>query len=389
MIQLTSTLSVRTAENRRSKACSRAICVVMPAFEGGGAQRDTILLCNALAAKGVPVTILILRNYGPMRSLVDSGVSIVEIPGQRIRYAIPGLRRAIRRLKPAIVVGSESNLNLSCLLAARSLPRKIRPKVVLREVGSPSAAQKNDPCWQNRFAYRILRLMYRNADRVITLTNGARLDLIDNFGVPANKVAAMRSNAVITPEVADRIAQWDGEQGREEGLIISVGRLSPEKNHRLLLQAFVLLNRNRPCRLILVGEGKERIALEDFVESNGLSQQVTFVGYTSDPFAWLMRAQLAVCSSIYEGLCNAIIEALGCGTPVVSTDCPFGPGEILQNGRYGTLVPLGDAAALASAIDAALDRPVDRADLIGRALNYTADRAADNFLEIVGDLYIA
>jgi glycosyltransferase involved in cell wall biosynthesis len=386
MIQLTSTLTMRAAEIRRSKACLRAICVVMPAFEGGGAQRDTILLCNALAAKGVPVTILILRNYGPLRSLVDSAVSVVEIPGQRIRYAIPGLRRALRRLKPRLVVGSESNLNLSCLLAARSLPRSIRPKVVLREVGSPSAAQKNDPCWQNRFAYRILRLMYRNADRVITLTNGSRADLIDNFSVPADKVAAMLSNAVITPEVADRIAQWDGEQGREDGLIVSVGRLSPEKNHRLLLEAVALLNRKRSCRLVLVGDGKERAALEEFVNANGLSQQVMFVGYDPDPFAWLMRARLAVCSSIYEGLCNAIIEALGCGTPVVSTDCPFGPGEILENGRYGTLVPLGDADALASAIDAALDQPVDRANLIGRALNYTADRAADNFLEIVNDL---
>src|SRR6185295_775946 len=102
-------------------------------------------------------------------------------------------------------------------------------------------------------------------------------------------------------------------------------------------------------RLVLVGEGKERPALEEFVRAKGLSHQVTFAGYTNDPFAWLMRARVAVCSSIYEGLCNAIIEALGCGTPVVSTDCPFGPREILQNGKFGTLVPLGDAEALASA----------------------------------------
>lgn len=359
---------------------------VLPAFEGGGAQRDMILLCNALAAKGVPVAMIVLRNEGPMRELVDRAIPIIEIPGRRIRYAIPGLRGAFRSLKPRVVVSSESNLNLCCLAAARSLRRVNRPKVVLREVGSPTAAQQHDPYWQNRVAYRILRRFYRGADRIITLTDGARRDLIENFAVPAGKVAAMRSNAVITAEVADRIARWDGEMGRDPNLIVSVGRLSPEKDHRLLLRALALLGHNRSWRLALVGDGKERPALEAFARDHGLADRVTFTGYVTDPFAWMMRARVAVCSSVYEGLCNAIIEALSCGTPVVSTDCPFGPREILQGGRFGTLVPVGDAAALAAAIELALSRPVDRAALRTRAMDYTADRAADNFLDVVSDL---
>jgi glycosyltransferase involved in cell wall biosynthesis len=261
----------------------------------------------------------------------------------------------------------------------------VRPKVLLREVCSPSYAQVHDPLWQSRIAYRVLRRAYRYADRIITLTAGARHDLIDNFSVPAEKISAMRSNAVITPEIAGRIAGWDGEQGREPDLIVSVGRLSPEKGHLLLLRALTRL-KDRPWRLALVGDGKERPALEAFARDNGLAERVDFTGYVVDPFAWMMRASVAVCSSVYEGLCNAIIEALGCGTPVVSTDCPYGPREILKGGRYGTLVPVGDVAALAAAIDLALDRPADRAALIERSLDYTADRAADNFLEIVAGL---
>jgi glycosyltransferase involved in cell wall biosynthesis len=138
--------------------------------------------------------------------------------------------------------------------------------------------------------------------------------------------------------------------------------------------------------LAVVGDGQERAALEQFVRENGLTRRVMFIGYSADPFAWLMRASVAVCSSIYEGLCNAIIEALACGTPVVSTDCPYGPREILQNGQYGTLVPLGDANAMARAINVALERPVDRARLVLRGRNYTSARAAENFLEIVSDL---
>ncbi len=383
MIQY-STNVLPTSTATPSRACKvGTLAVVLRAFEGGGAERDVILLSNALAAKGVSVVILVLHNRGPLRSLLDSKVRVVDIPGQRMRYAIPGLRRLIQELAPRFILSSESSFNLCCLAAVRSLPRARRPKLLMREVCSPTPAQDSDPHWQNRIAYRILRRLFRYADHILTLTDGARRDLVENFFVPADKVSSMRSNAVITPEFADRVARWDGEQGREPDLIVSVGRLSPEKNHRLLLEALAMLGTKRPWRLALVGDGVERPALEAFVRDNGLSQRTTFVGYANDPFAWMMRARVAVCSSHYEGLCNAIIEALGCGTPVVATDCPYGPREILQNGRFGTLVPLGDAAALAAAIEDALDRPIDRESLMERGFNYTAERAADSFLEII------
>jgi glycosyltransferase involved in cell wall biosynthesis len=152
------------------------------------------------------------------------------------------------------------------------------------------------------------------------------------------------------------------------------------------LRALAQVGSRRPWRLVLVGDGSQRCELEEFARKNGMTENITFAGYLSDPFEWLMRAKVAVCSSVYEGLCNAIIEALGCGTPVVSTDCPYGPREILQHGRFGTLVPVGDDAALASAIEAALDSPVDRSRLIARAHDYTTARAAENFLKITADL---
>jgi glycosyltransferase involved in cell wall biosynthesis len=358
----------------------------MRAFEGGGAQRDMVLLCNALVAKGARITILVLRDQGSLRGLLDTGIRVMPVAGQRLRYAIPGLRRAIRAIAPRFVVSSESALNLCSLVAVRTLPRRDRPQLLLREVGSPSIAQYRDPYRQNRVAYRILRHLYGHADRIITLTEGARRDLAQNFSVPQQSMAVMRANAVIPPAMVERIARWDGEAGREEDLIVCVGRLSPEKDHSTLLRAMSLLPPQRPWRLAIVGEGPERPALEACVRQLGLAQRVTFAGYVADPFAWMMRARLAICSSVYEGLCNAIIEALACGTPVVSTDCPYGPREILQDGRYGALTPVGDEAALAAAVEAALDQVVDRRFLMTRGLNYTADSAATKFLEIVADL---
>ena len=127
-------------------------------------------------------------------------------------------------------------------------------------------------------------------------------------------------------------------------------------------------------------------ALETLVRDLGLADRIVFTGQVADPFAVMMRARVAVCASIYEGLCNALIEALACGTPVVSTNCPYGPFEILQGGRFGALTPVGDAKAMAKAIAAALTQTPDRAALRARGFDYTAARAAERFLEIIGEL---
>ena len=345
-----------------------------------------VLLCNALAAKGVRIVVLALCIDGPLRSLLDPAIPVIEVPGRQIRYAIPGLRRLIRAMAPGLVISSEAGLNLCTLIAVRTLPRRSRPKLILREVGSPSIAQHRDPYLQNRIAYRILRRVYSYADRVIALTEGARRDLVANFAVPEEMISVMLTNAVVPPAIVNRIAQWDGETGRESDLIVCVGRLSPEKDQHTLIRAMTLLPPTRPWRLAIVGDGAERAALEALAREHGVSDRIVFTGQVADPFAFMMRARVAVCASVYEGLCNAIIEALACGTPVVSTNCPYGPSEILQGGRYGTLTPVGDAAAMAAAIEVALNDVPDRGALRARGLNYTTARAAERFLEIVSDL---
>ena len=207
----------------------------------------------------------------------------------------------------------------------RSLSQASRPKLVLREVGSPSFAQRCDPYLQNRIAYRLLRRAYAYADRIITLTEGARRDLAQNFAVPDELISVMLTNAVVPPAMVDRIARWDGEAGRERDLIVCVGRLSPEKDQRTLIRAVSILPPAQAWRLAIVGDGPERPALEALARELGVADRIVFAGEVTDPFAFMMRARLAVCASVYEGLGNAIIEALACGTPVVSTDCPYGP----------------------------------------------------------------
>ena len=360
--------------------------MVISAFEGGDTQREMVLLCNALTARGVAPTILTLSGKGPLRALLDPSIRVIEVPGRKLRYAVPGLYWAIGSMAPALVISAEANLNLCTLIAVRSLSRLNRPKLVLREVGSPSIGQYRDPYRRNRVAYRILRRLYRHADRIITSTDGARRDLADNFAVPERLIAVMRNNAVVPPAMAKQLAYWNGETGREKDLIVCIGRLSPEKDHGTLLDALTFLPTQRPWRVAFVGEGPERERLEALVRKAGLGERTIFAGYADDPFAWMMRASVAVCCAIYEGLGNGIVEALACGTPVVSTDAPYGPREILQAGRYGRLTPVGDTAAMAAAIKAALDDVPNRPMLMSRGLQYTATAAAARFLEIIADL---
>ena len=205
-----------------------------------------------------------------------------------------------------------------------TLARSQRPKLILREGAVPSMAHR-DPSGSNRIAYRALHHLYRRADRIVTLTEGARRDLAQHFSVRELMISVMGTNAVLSPAIVSEIAQWDGEDGRESDLIVCVGRLSAEKDQRTLLRAMTLLSPHRRWRLAIVGEGPDRATLESFAAGNGLSPRVVFTGQVANPFVWMRRARVAVCASIYEGLGNAIIEALACGTPVVCTDCPYGP----------------------------------------------------------------
>lgn len=360
------------------------IAFFIRALEGGGAQRDAILLANAIARQGRRVAIVTLQPHGHLRAAIDAGVPVIVASGGQLRSAVPGLCRTLRALAPRILVSAEAASNAVAAVATRLLPRARRPRLILREVATPSVARRLDPYRQNRLAYKVVRLVYPLADRVVTLTEGARDDLVGLFGIPAGKIAVLASNAVIDEAAAIAIAA--ASDARSPGLIVSLGRLSPEKDHATLIRAAALLRSRRSLRVEIAGEGPLRGRLEALIRELGVADRVYLVGLVADPFGLLNRASLAVCSSLYEGFGNAIVEALACGTPVVSTDCPYGPGEILDHGRFGTLVPVGDPASLAAAIDAALDAPVDRAALRARAAQHTVKRAAEAFLAVVDGL---
>jgi glycosyltransferase involved in cell wall biosynthesis len=371
----------RIAERARGR-----VAFLVRGLDGGGAQRDAILMANALEAAGIASAIVTLEARGPLAGLIDAAVPVVDLGrGRKLRIAaaLPALRRLLVQGRPAALVSSEAAANVMVTIASRFAGRR-RPAIVLREVASPLEARRNDPYWQNRLAYRLVPMVYPLADRVVTFTAGARNDLAVHFRVPAERIFNLGTNAVLTAEMRERLAS--GEHRPEPGLVVSVGRLSPEKGHAVLLDAFARLRRRRAAHLIVVGEGNERPRLEQRVAELGLAGEVELAGHVADPLPILRRAALFVSASSHEGLGNAIIEALACGVPVVATDAPHGPREILAGGRLGRLVPVGDAAALADAMAEALDGPVAGETLVRRAADFTVEAAAARFASLLEEL---
>jgi len=366
---------------------TQGICFLVRAFSGGGAQRDAILLANGIADTGVPTTVMVLDAKGPLRELVSREVEILDLGrGKKLKMALalPAILSALARTSPAVMVASEASGNALAVVATRLLPRARRPLLVLREVASPLQARTSDPYVQNRLAYRLAPWLYPRADLVVALTGPVRQDLVAHFGVPEERAIALGTNAVLTQSREQVLAST--ARTVEPGLLVAVGRLSEEKGFATLLDAVALLRKRRPVRLVIVGEGPDRVNLEERIKSLQLDDAVELAGFHSNPGAFLERAQLFVSSSRYEGLGNVIIEALACGVPVVSTDAPYGPREILQDGRWGDLVPVGDARALADAIERRLGQSDDGHKGKQRAADFTVENAAAAFLNILKEI---
>ena len=234
--------------------------------------------------------------------------------------------------------------------------------------------------------YTSIRLFYRWADAIIVPSLGAAEDLAQIAHLPVTRISVAPS-PVITPHFHELLAQpvehpWIVH--RDRPVILSVGELSKRKDFATLLRAFAKLRKQRPARLIILGKGRQHTALEQLATKLEIRDDLDLAGFTAHPYAFMAQANLFVWSSICEGAPVALMEALAVGIPTVSTDCPSGPQEILDQGRLGPLVPVGDDEALAQAMRETLDHPPAKEKLLEAAQRYTVHTSADRYLKILG-----
>lgn len=358
------------------------ISLILNDLRGGGAERVSIDLARALAYFGHKIEFVLMCATGDFLPEAEKEFSVVDLAAERMRSALPPIVRYLRVRQPDAVLAIMWPLTVITPLAA-TLAGYHGP-VVVSEHGILSSQYD---AWGS--AHRIVlrfstSIAYRLATASVGVSRGvaadmARLACLDRLAVAVihNPVRFLPRPKPSVREAAE--ATWNTTGPR----ILTVGAMKPVKNHALLLRAFAKLQK-ADARLMLVGQGQTEAALRTVVKELGIVDRVLFAGFQADPAPFYASADLFVLSSDHEGFGNVIVEAMSFGLPIVSTDCPSGPAEILEHGRWGWLVPVGDAAALAHAMDEALSVRVDHEALKRRSLDFAPEIAARKYLDLLG-----
>lgn len=383
---------------------AKHIALFIYALTGGGAQRRTVTLANAFAACGHDVDLVVVRGNGVLDGELAPRVRLVQLSrhgrlhvlaarlaGQRgieTAAAIPALRRYLRRAKPDVLLAAASHVNLVAVAAMRLA--RVPVPLVLRASNHPSGNLAHHPPLQRlvrAWLKWLSRRFYPRANAVIAVSHGVAREIAQLAAVPAERIFAI-PNPVVDIGLGRRLAEPLAHPWFAAGappVILAAGRFKLQKDFPTLIEAFARLASEQEARLVILGDGPGRQGLEALARRRGLvvDRNVLFAGYVANPLPWMRRARLFVLSSLWEGLPGVLIEALAAGCPVVATDCPSGPAEILEGGRYGRLVPVGDHRALAQAMAAALAEAPDRAALRARAREFAPASSVQAYLDVL------
>lgn len=329
------------------------IAFLLPHMGMGGAEKVLVQLAHEFTRRGLTVDFVLFKAEGPLLDMLPSEVRIIDFD-QPISYlCLPKLVQYLRREKPEVLL---STLELSSILAllARMLSRGNTRIAVRIAVTISHHSRTKIKKW---IESKLVSWLYPKADRIIFVSKGVARDFRSFTGL-AVRQGVVIYNPIITPQLlldADQPVDHPFLKTGQPDLVLGVGRLTEQKDFGTLIRAFAHLRKSRSLKLIILGEGEQRPYYESLIRSLDLSVDVDLPGQVMNPYAYMRQAEVFVLSSRWEGLPGTLIQALACGAPVVSTNCPSGPNEILNDGKYGHLVPVGDEEAITDAIGKVLD----------------------------------
>lgn len=359
------------------------VLVFLPSLAGGGAERAITIVANGLAERGVEVVLVLAEATGPYLGMVLPAIQVVDLGAKSMLQALPRLARELRARQPDALLAAMSHANVIAALAHRMAHS--RSRLVLSERAHITSVFGEYRGLRMRVTKFLMRLTYPWADRVIAVSCGVAEDLPRHVPLAPDRIVP-----VYNPVIDDHLRQQATESPSHPWLarahipvVLAAGRLIPQKDFHTLLRAFALVRRERPLCLVILGEGELRGELLALARELGVSEDVALPGFEANPFAAMREAGVFVLSSRYEGLPGVLIQAMACGTRVVSTDCPSGPREILEDGRWGALVPMGEPQPMAEAIRAALDDP-SPPDVRARAADFTVEQAVAGYAAALG-----
>ncbi len=376
------------------------VAIFIPAFENGGVERSMIRLSRGLVELDCEVDFLVAHTNSRLMDMIPDTVRVVRLFTPRLpsiprlvsrRHwtsfgVLPSLVRYLRKTKPDAILAAQA---LTTAAMAKKMARS-KARLVMRQAVNQTLWTQTDPYRLSKIAPMIKNRAFGSADWIVAISEGVAQDLRTNYPGVRDRVSVIYNPAAddhIVAEAKNRsdLHPWLAE--KSVPVAIAVGRLTAQKDFETLLRAFAIVRTSMNSKLVIIGEGEDRQPLELLARSLGIENDVSMPGFSSNPWASMAEADVLVCSSAWEGLGNILIEAMALGTPVISTDCPSGPREILKDGELGPLVPVGDHEALAEVWLKTLSNPDEARSTAARALTYigrfTIEGVSKQYLDVL------
>lgn len=359
----------------------KKIALFLPDLRGGGAEKVALILANEFVQQGFSVDVALCNAKGELLTALDPRINVVDLKSPRLRNAFFPLLRYLKVERPDALLALMWPLTVLAVIAFKWA--RLPGRVVVSDHTTFSQAPLLKKRLTRWFFKGSLPLVYPFADARLAVSNGVADDLSTLSNLKHESIDVIYNPVLSNVKLFTKQQSEDAWQNFSGKKIVAVGALKWAKNYPSLLHAFALLLEKEESKLSIVGQGDLLPELEALTTQLGITDQVHFVGFSNEAYAWMASADLLVLSSHYEGFGNVLVEAMSVGTPVVSTDCKSGPREILCDGKYGKLVPVGDADALAQAMLESLQEEHDIEALKQRAADFAVDKIADQYLAVM------
>ncbi|HPF79072.1 MAG TPA: glycosyltransferase [Alphaproteobacteria bacterium] len=360
------------------------IALVIPDLKGGGAQKMMINLANEFTLRGHKVDLLLLNHEGIYRGIINQSVNVIDFNKTRSLFAIPALAKYLKTKKPDIFLSALFHVNLVSILA-RILAGTKKTKIIISERNNLSLRLSEMNIAKRFLLKTMVKIFYPFADQIVGISNGVCDDL--RKILKPEKVSFIQTiyNPVVTPDFEEKIkAETASPYPNNAGVkLVASGRLVLQKDYPTLIRALAIYREKYgAAHLVILGQGVLQDELETLSKSLNIKDNISFMGFVDNPLSVMKHADIFVVSSAWEGFCNVIVEGLYAGLKVVATDCPSGPAEILQNGKYGELVEIGNVEKFAEAIHTVSQKNISAEDQKKRAMDFTVEKKTEEFTEL-------
>jgi glycosyltransferase involved in cell wall biosynthesis len=357
------------------------IAIFLTALDGGGAERVMLNLAKGFIELGMEVDLVLVKAEGAYLSQITPKVRLVNLQQNRLFTSIFSLINYLKQEQPqALLTAMDTNV----IVAWMRRWSGISVKTIVTVHNQLSLESRYGDSIKRKLTATFARWFYPWVDKIVAVSEGVAKDLVA-IGLPSDKIKVIY-NPIVDSQLNQKIQESCNHPWLNSGqppVILGVGRLTRQKDFSTLIRAFAIVRRHSLVRLMILGEGEERAALESLVQELNIESEVQLVGFVENPHMYMSKVAMLVLSSVWEGFGNVLVEAMAAGTPVISTNCPSGPAEILANGSYGQLVPVKDIEAMAAAIAQTLTNKSASTILTARASHFSLANATKQYLKLI------